>query len=339
MRGLVLALALWLPGAAIAQSQCDVIHEVTQDDTLFSIAQRYYGDETKWSAIFYSNQALLPVGMLELPVGRSLNIPCLPEDSAADATPLRSDDAEMKILTGSNFAPFADRDWMGQGLATELVNAAMEATPEPVSYSISWEDDWSRHLFPLLDSGNSYDMGFPWVRPNCDEDPKDPRCEYFHYSDPLVEILVLLFTRTDAPVIFGQDSDLHGKVLCRPEDYFTHDLDGADRLWLTNGLVTLVRAESPEACFEDLIAGRVDAVAVDEFLGWRTIHDMGLEGRVAPEQRPVSIEGLHVVISKKHWRGTTHLYRFNAGLAALRDSERYKEIVTRHLGSFWKHLN
>jgi polar amino acid transport system substrate-binding protein len=45
-----------------------------------------------------------------------------------------------------------------------------------------------------------------------------------------------------------------------------------------------------------------------------------------------------VVITKKHWRGTTHLYRFNAGLAALKQSDRYNEIVSRHLNIFWDRL-
>jgi len=100
-----------------------------------------------------------------------------------------------------------------------------------------------------------------------------------------------------------------------------------------------VQADGPEACFDELMAGSVDAVAVNEFLGWTKIHELGLQGRVQPEQRPVSIEGLHVVISKKHWRGTTHLYRVNAGLKALRDTDRYTEIVTRHLGTFWERLH
>ena len=53
---------------------------------------------------------------------------------------------------------------------------------------------------------------------------------------------------------------------------------------------------------------------------------------------PLSRESLHVIISKTHWRGTTHLYRINAGLGALRDSGRYNEIVSRHLELFWEQV-
>jgi polar amino acid transport system substrate-binding protein len=45
-----------------------------------------------------------------------------------------------------------------------------------------------------------------------------------------------------------------------------------------------------------------------------------------------------VVISKRHWRGTSHLYRFNAGLKALKKEGRFEEIVARHLEQFWGQL-
>jgi polar amino acid transport system substrate-binding protein len=40
---------------------------------------------------------------------------------------------------------------------------------------------------------------------------------------------------------------------------------------------------------------------------------------------------LHVIISKAHWRGTSHLYRVNAGVSKLKESGRFDEIVARHL--------
>lgn len=152
-------------------------------------------------------------------------------------------------------------------------------------------------------------------------------------------MLVLLFVNKDAPLEYNEDADLHGKTLCRPTGYFTHDLDRADRQWLTNGLVTLVQPDSPDACFELLLRGEVDAVTVNEFLGLTKIHALGIGDFVEPLQRPLSIEGLHVIISKRHWRGTTFLYRFNAGLNALKQTRRYDEIVSRHLGLFWETVN
>lgn len=322
---------------SLAWAQACGEYTVKAGDTIFSIAEAYYGDQQKWSVIYYGNQDKLSGSLLQFSEGTVLDVPCLPSNQAADATPLRKEEAEMTLLTGSNYAPFTDRNWVGDGMVTELVNAALENSPYPVPYAITWEDDWSQHLFPMLD-GKEFDMGFPWLRPNCEEDKTNERCANFHFSDPLVELLILVFTRTDSAFEFNSDADIAGKTLCRPAGYFTHDLDRADRQWLKKGVITLVQAESPDACFELLLKGEVDGVTVNEFLGKQKIHDLGLTGAVEALKRPLSIEGLHVLISKKHWRGTTHLYRFNAGLEELKKSRRYDEIVSRHLGLFYGQL-
>lgn len=333
--GLAVAMAGWA-GQAAAQCAPEA-YTVKAGDTVFTIAETRYGDPEKWTLIYYANEAALQASVFQVSPGDVLSIPCAPGSAAADATPLRQDDAELKLLTGSNYAPFADRAWPGQGMVTELVNAAMEATPAPVSYAITWEDDWSQHLFPKLDS-KEFDMGFPWLKPDCDQTPGDERCANFHFSDPLVEILILLFVREGDGFTYSDDADLTGKRLCRPKGYFTHDLDRPGREWLTTGAVTLVQADDPQACFRELLAGTVDAVTVNVFLGARTIDEMGLRGQVVALEKPLSVEGLHVIISKKHWRGTTFLYRFNAGLAALKQSDRYTQIVSKHLGIFWDQI-
>lgn len=325
--------AIGLPGAAHAL--CDVTYKVQPGDTLFSIAAFHYDTADKWTLIYYANQGNL--NGQDVAPGSDVFIPCETVDVEPDATPLRQTGAEMTLLTGGNYAPFTDRTWPGEGLVTELVNAALELSPSPVPYAVTWEEDWSQHLFPLLD-GKSYDMGFPWLKPDCLATPDNERCAKFHFSEPLMDVPIMLFTRPDAGFVYESDADIAGKTLCRPAGYSTHDLDRADRQWLSRGMVTLRQPPSPEACFEALMAGTVDAVTVNVFLGASKIVSMGLRGKVVPIDKPLSRETLHVIISKTHWRGTTHLYRINAGLAALRDSGRYNEIVSRHLEIFWERL-
>ncbi len=340
LTGAVLVAGMLGFGAGAAQAQCAAAsHTVAAGETVFTISELYYGEIEQWSLIFYSNPGALS-NPLEIPEGTLLTIPCPVDGGAfvADATPLQVENAEMKLVTGGNYAPFTDRAWPGQGMITELINAAMEATPNPVTYSVTWEDDWSRHLFPMLDS-KEFDMGFPWFRPDCEATPNHERCVNFHFSEPIVELLGLLFVQNGSPLTFEQDSDLHGKTLCRPAGYFTFDLDGPDRQWLQRGLVSLTQPATPADCFNLLMAGEVDAVALNEFTGWTTLTDLNLRDKVAPLPNPLGVQGLHVIISKRHWRGTTHLYRINAGLAALKSSARYDEIVSRHLGVFWDRVN
>ncbi|MEX0302362.1 MAG: transporter substrate-binding domain-containing protein [Leisingera sp.] len=333
-RILQLAAALTFAPAA-AWAICDVDYVAQPGDTLFSIAETHYGDRERWTLVYYRNQKLL-AGATVLP-GRKLYIPCVTGATAPDATPLRQEKADLTLLTGSGYAPFADRGLPGQGMVTELVNAALELAPSPVSYSVSWEDDWSKHLFPMLDK-KEFDMGFPWLKPDCEAEPGNERCVNFHFSDPVMTMPIMLFVRADSGFGYEEDSDVEGRTLCRPAGYFTHDLNRADRRWLDEGKVTLVQPKTPNDCFRMVAEGKVDAAAVNLFLGANTIVKEDLRDTVVPLEKPLSEEGLHVVISKRHWRGTTHLYRINAGLQKLRGSGRFEEIMSRHLELFWAQL-
>lgn len=328
-----LGLLLGLPQAAHAI--CNVDYVAQPGDNLFSIAETHYGDRERWTMIYYRNQEVL-VGSSVVP-GRKLHIPCIKEATAPDATPLRQQEADLTLLTGGGYAPFTDRSLPGQGMVTELVNAALELAPAPVSYSVSWEDDWSKHLFPMLDK-KEFDMGFPWLKPDCAAEPDNERCANFHFSEPVMTMPIMLFARADSGFEFREDADAEGKTLCRPAGYFTHDLNRAGRRWLDEDKITLVQPQTPADCFRMVAEGKVDAAAVNLFLGASTIVKEGLRDTVVPLEKPLSEEGLHVVISKRHWRGTTHLYRINAGLQKLRGSGRFEEIMSRHLELFWAQL-
>lgn len=320
------------PSAALAI--CNVDYVVQPGDNLFSIADQHYGDRSRWTLIYYSNQDQL-AGPSAVP-GRNLHIPCPPDQIEADATPLRKETAEMNLLTGGNYAPFTHQDLPGQGLITELVNAALELAPSPVSYAITWEDDWSQHLYPMLD-GKEFDMGFPWAKPDCTSEPDNPRCS-FHFSEPIVEMPVMLFTRIEGGMTYSGDADIIGKTLCRPKGYFTYDLDADGRNWLKEEKITFLQPDTPGDCLRLVADGQADAAALNLFVGAEALVLADLRDQVQPLETPVSEAGLHVIISKTHWRGTSHLYRVNAGLKKLRDSGRFDEIMSRHLELFWAKL-
>lgn len=332
---------LWITTAALAVSAvaacaCDETHIVQTGETVFSVAETRLGGAAYWQEITALN-ATFQGGTLDVKPGQVLQLPCVDEIVARAAGPeaLAPPADRLRIATGTDFAPFTDLDWPAQGMLTEIVTAAFAQAPGAVPYEISWENDWSQHLYPLVDEVR-VDMSFPWFRPDCAATPDHARCADFHFSEPLVDLVILLFSRTDAPIKFERDRDLVGRTLCRPAGYFTHDLDRPDRRWLAQGIVDLKRPDTPEGCFELLMQGEVDAVAMNEFLGMRVISELGLGDDVAPMKRPLSEEALHVVISKKHWRGTAHLYRFDAGLRALKQTPEYSDIVNRHLAHFWK---
>ena len=244
---------------------------------------------------------------------------------------------ELKLLTGGNYAPFTDQDLPGEGMVTELVHAALDSDPSPVTYSVTWDNDWSGHLFPLLND-KTFDVGFPWLKPDCQATPSDERCTNFLYSDPVISLPIMLFVREDNQFSFNSDADIVGKRLCRPQGYFTHDLERSDRRWLSKGLITLVEGKDPADCFRQVLMGNVDAATVNLFLGARLILDMDLRNAILPLEKPLSQEGLYLVTARSHWRGKTYVSRINAGLQKLKDEGRYQDIVSRHMELFRSQL-
>lgn len=70
---------------------------------------------------------------------------------------------------------------------------------------------------------------------------------------------------------------------------------------MADELITLTVGATAESCFDLLLDGKVDAVSGNEFLGTEITYNRGLNDQVPALPKPVSIQGLHVVISKRHW--------------------------------------
>lgn len=248
----------------------------------------------------------------------------------------------IHFVTADDYRPFTDRTLPGAGLITEVVVKAMKTLarqPDAPRFSISWVNDWSSHLRPLIASG-AFDMGFPWFRPPCENfdqlaEPAQFRCKTFHFSRPVFEILVLFFKRKDGGFKFETDIDIVGKRICRPQGYFTFDLDKAGRNWVKERKISLVQPLTVDECFQLLARGGVDAVALNEFTGRAAIKKLKLGDKIDWIQKPVSIESLHVVVAKTHPRGRVLMHYVNEGIAKLQKSGEYEKIVRTHLTRFW----
>ena len=319
-------------------------HVTSQADDLYTLAERYYGDRDKWSAILNANLRVLGGNPYHVPRGLRLRIPCLEETSVDSAggrvppPPPEQTQVELRLLTGGDYAPFTDQALPNGGLITEIVDAALSNAPRPVSFGLFWEDSWSKH-FELLKEG-IYHIGFPWFRPDCETYPERERCRLFHFSEPIFEMLVMLFVHSDAPLNYRSDEDIESRnlTICRPDGYFTHDLDRGDRRWLERQVITLVTPDTPKDCFDMLARQEVDAVSLNEFTGREVVHESGYGNCIKMEPQPMSIEGLHAITYKGHWRATAHRYRFDGGVQKLRERAEYNEIVDRHMADFWEKL-
>lgn len=342
----LLAFAL-LPLQRAVAAECGIDYEVQSGDSLSSIALDKLDDHQKWTAVYNANISIIGDDPNLVAVGTTLRIPCLDTElvtgtesvstvstSSSNRSVLGGE--QLRLLTADDYQPFTDRSLPEGGLIAELVNAALTANDDVLFHTIGWINDWAAHLDPLL-AEHAYDMGFPWLQPNCADDPENYRCLNFLFSEPMFEMLVLLFTRTESPLAYAGDDDILGKTLCRPEGYYTHDLEKNGRFWLTKELIQLRQPSSIDECFRLLTEGEVDAVAVNEFTGRSAIKRLEIEDQVSIiDTKPLSIEGLHVLVHKQHPFAAQLINTMNDSLSIIQGSGSYQKILDRHLAEFWK---
>jgi polar amino acid transport system substrate-binding protein len=326
-----------------AAPTCSESYTVVAGDSLSKIARLAYDDTNLWPYIYgYSSNAQVIGGNPSLiSIGITLNMPPCPQTGVrASATPVVNDrsarSAEtIEVVTATDYPPFTDQNWENGGMLTEIVNAAFSGIEGSPDFSVDWINDWSAHIDPLLER-HKYAMGFPWFQPNCDQpetlaDEDRKRCS-FHFSEPLFDMLIVLFKRSDDARELANDEALHGMRLCRPAGYFTFDL--TDRGLIPGDTIELDRPQSVGECFNKLVDSEIDFVALNEFTGQSAIKDLGYGDLVSASEQLTDTIGLRMIIHQDYPQAADLLEQFNAGLRALRESGRYDEIVGRHLAIF-----
>jgi polar amino acid transport system substrate-binding protein len=341
---------------------CGVDYTLKPGDTLVDIARTVYGNANQWNIIYYANQDRLGNNATLLVPGLSLKIPCLagterpaslkPADTSP-ASPAQAGDPapfqlsamlkRIEFLTAEGYAPFTGRDLPQGGMLIDLLQEAMNLIKEQAKggfdYQVSWVNDWSAHLNPLLIT-RALDAGIPWSKPECNRPESLDKagqyiCQKFFFSDPLYESVTVLFVRNDGAFNFERDEQIAGKTLCRTKGWSTFDLDKGGRNWLKDGKITLMQPQRAEDCFRLLDEGTVDAVVIAELTGMAVAGAMGMSDRVHATERPINIETMHVIIAKTHPNARTVLYYVNSSLAKLKDTGAYDAITARHLEQFW----
>ena len=348
-----------------AEETCGGIYRVRAGDSLSLIADRLYKDVGMWTAIYRNNideissPDAIRVGQVYrmpcisgLPLGLEGGLP-LSDAALADAAPQtagaqladrqaasarRRAGVDVTLVAGDGFRPFTNRLQMSSGLITDIVNRAFVATDDVGLHKFHWVNDRSVHLDPMLSEG-MVDLAFPWKKPDCAAAPETPLCSDYVYSDPMFEMLIVLFTAKDRPIRFDGNADLAGLRICSPRGYQRAALEGPGQGLLAEAGAMLMQPPTSEECFRRLEDGTADAVALNEFTGRVVLKDMGLSDRVEIMlKRPLSIEGLHVVAHRSNPRAEEIIAAFNDGLASIRESGEYLRVLDKHMSSIWAGL-
>src|SRR5262245_735677 len=361
--GLVTVLAATCSQMGLGTAQtCGSEYILKEGDTLAQIATRVYGDPAQWTIILYANQDHLGGNESLLVPGFALKLPCvsglqpqqpLPPIATTPAQAATAPEAayitsslvrRVELLTAEGYSPYTGRLLEGGGILTQVMSAALalvkEETKGRFNYSISWVNDWTAHLSPLLMT-HAFDVGFPWERPDCDggtllDASSQVRCQKFFFSDVLAEVATYVFVRKNSRIKALNSEDIAGTTLCRASVRLTHNLDEGGRNWLKDGKIKLIRPNTIDECFRLLDNGSVDGVVEAELVGRASMNALGMADRVQSLEQPLALTSLHAVISRSHPQARAILYYINSSMAKLRDSGEYERILTRHLARFWE---
>jgi len=322
---------------AQAQEQCTT-YTVARGDTLSGIASA--ADVSGgFQFLFNANTDVLN-NPNRLEVGQVLKIPCadgsLPSGAArvvaastAPAPATSEPTRPLRIATASGYAPFTDEGLPGGGMITRMVDRSMNLGNPDQEFSMIFINDWGSHLETLLPSG-AIDMVFPWFKPNCDRvenlSPSSAfRCTDFNHSEPFYEVFVDFYTLNGSEYASADSyNDLQGARLCRPEAWFTFDLEAEN---LTPPNVEYRTTVAQNGCWQLLVDGEVDVVTYDALPAEEDAREAGLTDQITTLEALKSTVTTHIFVSKDNKFANDALPIINAGLEELRLSGEWFTIV------------
>lgn len=225
----------------------------------------------------------------------------------------------LPLVTGPDYKPFTDPALPEGGLAAQIVREAFAA--RGVGISLEWMD-WKAG-FDATAEGR-FAATFPYFR-------APEREELYWYSEPIFVVVHRLFHRSDRTPAPASLEAIAGSRVCIPTGYHP---DPALLPMVEAGRIVLEQPLDMTRCFELLALGRVDFVATNEMQGWDLVGRIpGLSREnVATSGFVTATRTLSLIAPKVRADAREVVATFNAGLAELVESGRYREIVARHLG-------
>lgn len=243
----------------------------------------------------------------------------------------------LRVVAGRR-QPLVDDGQQGGGIVTEILTAGLQSDGA-AGVQLTWSSDRSTELAGL-NEGKAFDVGLAWPSSDCDavsdlSEQAAMLCDQFLFSEPILQVLTVLFAKSDSGFKFADDGEIAGKSLCLPEGAEEADLNRGGRGWLKQQLVTVVRAPTLDACFRMVAARDADAVMASEIEGRTVLAASGLANQIEMLERPIATESLSAVVARNHPEAEAIVSRLNAALARVKSNGAYYSLVDKHLVALW----
>lgn len=332
-------------GAAAAQEAC-TNYTVVDGDTMATIAIAAYGT-SNYQPIFNANRNVISnPGNLE--PGLVLALPCedgsLPNGQTAQELIAAEEERNagsrvsnvyeppIKVVTGGNWAPFADEGLNGGGFIVRLATTALNRAGNSRDYSLSFVNDWSAHLDTLLPLG-AFDVSAAWYIPDCSNrsyewsEMTEKRCTQFDSTVSVYDTVVGFYTLPESDYANAASfADFEGARICRMEGWFTHDLE-EQGMFEPN--VTLVQPVTATECMDAVLTGTADIASFEVQLAADAMAEMGLTQNDIVENPFVNtFSSLRFITHRSNPFGRQYIAMLNKGLNEMRESGEWYAIVS-----------
>jgi polar amino acid transport system substrate-binding protein len=345
---LSIGLLVLAQGQARAQEACTT-YTVVEGDTLGEISNTAYGTYD-YQQIFNANRDVIAASPNRLEPGTQLILPCLdgrlrPDQELNAISERETREFEenrvvtgeyvptIRVVAGDGWPPFTDSRLEEGGLLTRLGLTAFRRGGNDREVKLDWVDDWGSHLDVLLPA-RAFDLSIGWDGIDCSKmdllsEDMVRRCTELVLSDPLYEVVYGFYGLPDNPFFQARSpADLEGARICRPADWATADLEVQG---LSPPVVTYVQPAEYDACLQLLLDGEADVWSIEIETAVYYIEQRGLTEEVQQNPFLINLNSLHFATHVTNERGKEYLKLLNAGLAEMRDTGEWYDIVATAL--------
>jgi polar amino acid transport system substrate-binding protein len=233
------------------------------------------------------------------------------------------------MVAGDGWFPFTDTRLKDGGVLTRLGLVAFTRGGNDRETRLDWVDDWGSHLDVLLPT-QAFDLSIGWDGIDCSRidllsDDMVRRCTEVELSDPVYEVVYGLYSLPDNA--YGEVrsfADLNGARICRPEGWATADLEVEG---LSPPAVTYVQPVNADGCVEALIDGEADVMSIEVESAVDSMERAGATETVVQNPYLIKIASLHFATHVTNKRGKEYLQMLNRGLAEMRETGEWYDIV------------
>jgi len=278
---------------------------------------------------------LYAIGRFALPaIGGFLAVLGLLAQAQAQTTGAGVTTSNVRILAVAT-PPLADEQLPDGGVVLALVGASLgRAGPGgPFESSVRWT---SEGLTPHLLKDPSVDLSLPVERADCDHpnnltQSSAALCDNAVFSEPILQVVLALFTSSNSAFKFETDRSIFGKSVCLSRDHDLSVLNGNGRNWASHKRVTVVRRPTLLDCVAAVQANDADTFVATDLEGTHLLRRLGLAPYFTLLPRPLATGSIHAIVSREHARGADLIAALNSGLKKLKEGDAYASIVQKHL--------